>query len=112
MHARWTLTVPLTLNDGTPVYAGDITAIESRLGDIAGGFTSADAVGAWRGEDQWYREPVRVYTFDVGYIADGDVRRLAADIARWLDQEAVYATRQDIVTFLVTAPEREAVGVA
>lgn len=103
MHARWTLTVPLTLNDGTPTPAEDIAGIEHALLDIADGFTATPGEGVWRSDEtgELYREPVTVYTFDVGYLADGDVRRLAADIARLLRQEAVYVTRQDVSTYLV-----------
>ena len=45
---RYTLTVPLQLNDGTPTGALDILAIEDSLLDLAGGFTASDAVGSWR----------------------------------------------------------------
>lgn len=107
---RWTLTVPLTLNDGTPTAAEYIADIEEDIADIAGGFTATPGEGAWRSPDgDWYREPVTVYTFDVSHIADGEVRRLAADIAQLLDQEAVYVTRtDDVAAFLI---EREAVTV-
>lgn len=104
MHARWTITVPQTYNDGTPLPRGTVRDIERRVAAIAGGFTATPGEGVWRGEDRLYREPVTVYTFDVGYIADGDVRQLAEDVALLLDQEAVYVTRQDVETFLVEQP--------
>lgn len=108
---RWTVTVPVTLNDGSPVEESDRYWIESRIADIAGGFTATAGEGAWRSPDTgiWYREPVTVFTFDVPHFADVAVRNLAADIAQRLDQEAVYVTRtDDVATFLV---EREPAAV-
>lgn len=105
MQTRWTITVPATLNDGTPTPLDAIEHIEARIAAIGGGFTATAGEGVWRDPKSGivYREPITVYTFDVTHIADGQVKRLASDIAQLLDQDAVYASRQDVSTYLVEA---------
>jgi hypothetical protein len=104
-HARYTLTLPLALNDGAPVDATTLATIEGDLLDVAGGFTATDSIGAWRAPDgAVYREPVRVYTLDVPDTRDAAERiRGIADIAAIaFDQEAIYVTRADVAPELVT----------
>ena len=102
---RYTLHVPLQLNDGAPVDADTLATIESDLLDLAGGFTATEGIGAWRGNGgHVYREPVRLYHVDT---AEPDapelLAALASSVARWLDQEAVYLTAAPLATQLLTA---------
>lgn len=104
---RYTLTVPLQLNDGTPTPDEELARIADELLDIAGGFTATDGTGTWRGDDRIYVEPVRVFTIDLADPADLArpwLHSVAAEVAHRLDQEAVYVTEQAIDTALVTAP--------
>lgn len=107
MTDRWTITVPLTLNDGTETPAWELHLAEVAILDIAGGFTATDGEGTWLDDDgQLYREPVRLFTFDVSHIADVEVLQLAQRLATRLDQEAVYVTRQEITErHFVAKPE-------
>lgn len=107
---RYTLHVPELLNDRTPIHGWQIDRIEADIIAIAGGFTQTRGFGGWRGETRYYREPVRLYQIDSADDIGGRLRDLAADIARRLDQEAVYLTAQEIQTFLVT-PAREEITV-
>ena len=101
---RYTLHVPLTRNDGSPVEDDILALIEDDILGIAGGFTATDGIGAWRGDGTTYREPVRLFLVDT---AEPDapelLRALASTVARWLDQEAVYLTAAELTTSLVTA---------
>lgn len=107
---RYTLHVPELLNDGTPVQPWQLDQLEADLLTIAGGFTQTTGQGAWRGEDGLYREPVRLYHIDTepdAWRTKDRLVQLAQDIAERLDQEAVYLTRQEIETFLVTPARKE-----
>lgn len=105
---RYTLHVPEALNDGTPLTPQQTADIEEWLLAVFGGFTQTVARGAWRSDTQSYIEPMRLYLIDSDDSPQTaqTLQRLAGDIARELQQEAVYLTRQDIETFLVT-PARE-----
>ena len=105
---RYTLHVPLYDNDFRPFPAQTIAEIEQRLLGIFGGFTKAPGmVGAYRGENRDYHEPIDLYHVDsADPAAAGILTRMAQKIAAELGQEAVYLTAQTIETFLVT-PARE-----
>ena len=101
---RYTLHVPLVLNDGTPTPEQELADVEAYLLDIAGGFTATDGIGGWRGDDGTvYREPVRLYLVDTADDIAYLLRQAAASVALNLDQEAVYVTAAPIQTTLVTA---------
>lgn len=101
---RYTLHVPLILNDGAPTPEDTLADVESDLLDLAGGFTATDGVGGWRGDGTVYREPVRLYHIDT---SDPDAPELLANlgraVARWIGQEAVYLTAQPIGTELLVS---------
>ncbi len=104
MH-RYTLTVPLRDNDGDSL-AFLHSGVSGRLAREFGGLTVLrDAVGVWSAPDAANpgREPVKVYIVDTAREdALALLQRLAASIARFAGQDAVYLTRQPIETFLVT----------
>lgn len=105
MFARFTLTLPLAMNDGSPVDPVALATLEDDILGIAGGFTATDSVGAWRAPDGTvYREPVRVYTLDVPDTRDAAERiRGIADVAAIaFEQEAVYVTRAEVVPTLIS----------
>lgn len=106
---RYTLHVPLLLNDGTPTPDWALSYVERELIRAGGGFTYTDGVGGWRSDSGvLYHEPIRLYFLD--YAGDmreqldtaRHLRDVAADVAQTLRQEAVYLTRQDVATELVT----------
>lgn len=103
---RYTLTVPAYLNDGGHVDPADVDLIESRLLDIAPGYTLSRGVGAWRAPDGTvYREQVNVYTLDTADDVSDALRQLAEYVALALEQEAVYVTRLPILAAdLIAAP--------
>lgn len=101
---RHTLTVPLTLNNGSPTPRAELRRIERQLASRFGGWTSVDGRGGWRDPDNGttYAEAVRRFEIDTADpgAAEG-LESLAATIARRLEQEAVYLTEQPITTTLV-----------
>ena len=104
---RYTLHIPEADNDGIPFDEPTFEVIERELLDIGGGFTTTPGVGGWQGDEQTYREPVRLYHVDTeDPDAGARLLALAERAARILLQEAVYLTRQSIETFLI-APARE-----
>jgi hypothetical protein len=104
---RYTLHVPLYLNDGTAVGDAYLESIEKALARRYGGYTRVESMGAWIGpDDALYREPMILLHVDadeeqVGWKTSDDLRGLAQLIAEALDQEAVYLTEQPIVTHFV-----------
>ena len=105
LTTRYTVTVPLALNDGTPLDAVTLDTLERELLDIGGGFTATDAQGAWRADDGTiYRDPVRVYALDIPDTPHNRaaIMRFADAVAIAADQLAVYVTESPIVTHLVT----------
>lgn len=109
---RYSLHVPEQHNDGAPISDMAFSWIEIELANIAGGFTRLpSAIGAWNGQETVYREPVSVYIVDSAEDIETELRTLAAEIAHTLSQEAVYLTRQEIETWLVT-PAREEIAAA
>lgn len=104
---RFTLHVPITLNDGREVAREVFDELEHRLLGTVGGFTKSRGIGGWRGEEQDYREHVDLYHVDTDDSSStrGVLVRLAQWLASTLEQEAVYLTAQEIVTELVTAEQ-------
>lgn len=101
---RFTLHVPLALNDGSPADPSVLDDVESAILAAAGGFTLTTAVGAWQGEDGTvYREPIRLYLVDGDASVYGVLVQAAEVIRAAFEQEAVYLTRQVITPRLVTA---------
>lgn len=102
---RYTLHIPEQYNDGSLIPPEDLREYEREIEEIAGGFTLTHGIGGWRGDEQTYREPVRLYSADVGHDLNSAIRRsfqaLAQKIATDLSQEAIYLTRQEIETFMV-----------
>ena len=101
---RYSLTVPRRYNDGEQIPLSVINVIEDHIANVAGGFTRTDGVGAWKA----YREPVRVYAFDVTPRTEYEAAQILID-ARWIaayvrdvcKQEAAYLTRHEIDTWEV-----------
>ncbi len=99
---RYTLTLPMTGNNGR-----DLTAEHLRTEDYLvrhfSAYTAHRAVGAWRGADGNYAEPVRVYTVDAPDTSESyaKLRALAQDLKLTCEQEAIYLTRQPVETWLV-----------
>lgn len=93
---RYTLHVPLATNAGR--HLGDLHhTLEDVLVNQFGGFTLIYGRGGWRGDKVTITEDVVLYmidTEDTG-IADVVLRRIAEDIKREAEQEAVYLTAQD-----------------
>lgn len=108
---RYTLHVPLYDNNFRPFPAEDLADIDSQLLGLFGGFTKAPGmVGAYRGENRDYHEPIDLYYIDTAEPQAQDVLlRLAQRLAQQFDQEAIYVTRQEIETFLVE-PAREEIA--
>jgi len=115
---RYSVTVPLADNDGTPIPLDVLLAIETRILNMAGGFTRATVVGAWRPDDRLEDADVvydesRVYSFDVAQGAPYDgvpvlaaqLRGLAQFVAVACDQDCVYVTRETIAREFVPQPE-------
>lgn len=99
---RYTLHVPLVLNDGTSTPEDVLGSTELELLQLAGGFTATDGYGGWIGDGGTiYREPVRLYAVDAEGI-EPELLQLADRIADRLDQEAVYLTRSPIAVQLVS----------
>lgn len=99
---RYTLHVPRFYNDGTVVPPSELDLVEGRLLDIAGGFTSTNATGAWRSPDgRVYREPVTLYHVDSELDVERELRDVAELIAARLEQEAVYLTSADLGAELI-----------
>lgn len=99
---RYTLHVPLMLNDGTPTDESELATIEGHLLSLVGGFTTTDGIGAWRADDgTTYREPVRLYVADTDADVLPELRQLAERAARRLAQEAVYLTAAPIRAELI-----------
>lgn len=106
---RYTLTVPVYLNDGTRVPNRWTVKLERDIADIMGGFTRLDGFGGWlgagvtrEGNRKLYREPISVYQVDSGdpfapTLMEGFAHRVKSE----LEQECVYLTRQDISVTLV-----------
>lgn len=99
---RYTLHVPETRNDGSLVEPEVFAEIEGMILDRAGGYTLTHGIGAWRGDGTTYREPVRLYAVDTDVHAA--LVNIAHDVARMLDQEAVYLTAQEIAPTLIYQP--------
>lgn len=114
---RFTLTVPLTLNDGAASPAEVFEYVETQLGRHAGGYSFTDSVGCWRSPDGvTYREPIRVFTIDGHETLHSVLTFLAEEIAFQLDQEAVYVTAALVEARLVRpfapgTPAREAYSI-
>lgn len=90
----WTIVIPVLLNDRSPnVY---IPWWEQSLLEACGGFTVTDGTGVWKGQNQRYDEPVKVYT------VAGDVpRALLEDAKVTMDQEALFCSvRKQEVMFI------------
>lgn len=108
---RYTLHVPEQRNDGSLIEPAYFEEIEGALEVLAGGWTLTPGIGGWRGENERYREPVRLYAMDVEQDLNGNLRRAlvlqAGRIADELEQEAVYLTRQDIETYFVSPARKE-----
>ena len=105
---RYTLHVPKRENGWPhkPFSALRFELVEDELVEIAGGFTTVDGFGGWDGDGLSYREPVRLYHIDTDDPeAERRLLSLAERVARQFKQEAVYLTRQEIQTYLVTARE-------
>lgn len=99
---RFTLHVPEAFNDGTPVGQDTFELIENALLNIGGGFTLTHGIGAWRGDNEVYREHVRLYAVDSDDVNTGArLLKLAHRVGTALRQEAVYVTQQAIATQLV-----------
>jgi hypothetical protein len=102
---RFTLHVPETFNDGTPVGPEFFETLERDLLDRVGGFTLTHAIGAWQGEGGRYREAVRLYAIYTDDLAVGtSLHILAERVAEALRQEAVYLTSAHIQADLIYAP--------
>lgn len=104
---RFTLHVPEQYNDGAavdPAYFTD--AVEPAILALSGGFTLTHGIGAWRGDDTVYREPVRLYAIDAEHDLGPALTAVAEGVARHLEQEAVYLTAQEIAPQLVFAGVR------
>ena len=108
---RYSLIVPLCYNDGEQISLSVINVIEDHVAHLAGGFTRTDGTGAWRGPyagDGTYREPVRVYAFDVTPRSKYEAAQILID-ARWVaayvrdvcKQKCVYLTRHELDTWEV-----------
>ena len=107
---RFTLHVPLNLNDGSATPAEHIAHVEDTILATAGGYTATDAVGAWRDElGRVYRDSIRLYTVDTSdpETVSAALTVLAEYLALELEQEAIYATWQPLAAALVTAPAVE-----
>lgn len=102
---RFTLHLPLYLNDGTPVGDDYIATVEDAILRRAGAFTRVEAIGAWRAADGTvYREPVALFHIDSDSIEAGKaLHDLAEAVQHGLAQDAVYLTQQPIAASLVTA---------
>lgn len=105
---RYTLHVPLVLNDGEPVRPEYIEGVGRALADMFEGFTRVDGVGGWDG-DRLYIEPVALFHVDTD---NGEAEHLLRDYAGFLAsalaQECIYLTVQPITTRLI-APARSEV---
>ena len=109
---RFTIHVPRKLNDGTITDYRELERVEDELLDIAGGWTSAHAVGAWRSPDtgESYREPYQLYHVDSDDDIAPELLALAERTAQRLDQEAIYVTAQTVgVTLVAAQRDREPV---
>ena len=104
---RYTLHVPEQYNDGREIPGHIFDQVELEILQAAGGFTRTAGTGGWRGDDgNVYVEPVQLYHIDSADPTTAAVLLLLAeDLARQLDQEAIYLTRQEITTHFVTARE-------
>jgi len=102
---RYTLHVPLFLNDGAPTEEAALERVEIALANIAGGWTATDGLGGWLSADgAYYREPVRLYAIDTDApnYALPQLHRLADWLAIELQQQAVYLTWSEIGAQLVS----------
>lgn len=105
---RYTLHVPLQLNDGSDTPAFELHEIEKSLLHLVGGFTATDGAGSWLDDEgQLYREPVRLYATDTDADIRPELLGLAQSIAARLGQLAVYVTAQDVTTWLVEPEHAE-----
>lgn len=101
---RYTLHVPLNMNDGTPrpdVHE-DVRADILAMGVDA--WHEQDANGSWRGDTF---EPERLYVIDSAHRTAGGIDIayaldiIAQNVKATMEQDAVYVTRQGIHTKLV-----------
>ncbi len=100
---RYTITVPSRLNDGSLVPVTVSQAYIAEVVEITGGATVTTGAGYWRNDDgKLYAEPVQIIATDSADPAVWEaLERIAATIARELQQEAVYLTGAPIGTQLV-----------
>lgn len=100
---RYTLHVPLALNDGTPIPDEEIHGVEKRLLTLAGGFTRTEGLGGWLGEDGTiYREPMALFHVDDrGQNFGASMVDLARLVATAFQQEAVYLTTAPLAADLI-----------
>ena len=100
---RYTLTVPVCLNDGTRVPNRWTVKLERDMADIMGGFTRADGMGGWKSPDgSLVLEPVHLYAVDsddpfAPTLMEGFAHRVKSE----LEQQCVYLTRQNLYVTLV-----------
>lgn len=108
---RYTLTAPITDNDGRTLPILPIGRDHERYQDFArrivadrfGGYTEQVARGYWTSSDgcETFSEEVIVFTIDAFPDDWTDVMKLAARIKEYADQDAVYVTRQTIERELI-----------
>lgn len=92
-YDEWSILVPIAFNDGTPVPADTIAAIETAMLDIAGGFTRDGTVtGVWRDPEDGtvYRDATTRYLIATDHA---DMWRIARMVAKLTDQRTVYIAR-------------------
>jgi hypothetical protein len=97
----YTITIPDTLNDGTPVLDDYFETLESRFCDVFGGFLHVLGLGGFKGEHRVYHEAVTVYQLHGTHDHLAWLLALAEDVKRDLKQEAVYITRANLDAWMV-----------
>ncbi len=99
---RYTITLPTHDNDGHDLADVHEQAREYLLRHF-GAFTAHEALGAWRGAERTYAEPVVAYAVDVPDTRESyaSLHALAQALKASGGQEAIYLTRQPVDTWLV-----------
>jgi hypothetical protein len=106
---RYTLHVPLVMNDGRAVPPDSLDGVARALVGMFGGFTRVDGFGGWDGANALYLEPVALFHVDSDHPeAENLLAGYAGTLAAALAQECVYLTVQPITTRLIQPTTEEA----
>lgn len=101
---RYTLHLPLVLNDGTPMDDAIHDYARDQLHQLSTGWTEIVATGHWTLDNgDAVDEPVRLFIIDLPETEDyvGKLSSIGHMLKLLADQEAVYLTAEPIRTYYI-----------